>query len=92
MADILMGTPLGASHRKSRARSFIRDPNGILVGGKPSEAFDPHAQIPADAEDTRFRQDGLELWMRSGDDSVVYLVGDADVEAWPQVQRIPGCA
>jgi hypothetical protein len=92
VAEILMGTPLGTSHEKSSARSFIRDPEGILVGRKLSEAFDAHAQVPADAQDRRFRQDDLELWMRPRDDSFVYLVGEADVEAWPQVQGMPGCA
>jgi hypothetical protein len=93
VADILMGTPLGRSQDKSRPRSFIRDPKGILVGRKTSEAFDAHAQLPVDAKDTGYRQDDLQLWMRPADDSFVYLVGESDVEAWP---RMPtpgvGCA
>ena len=94
VADILMGQPLGAPTSESKSRMFIRDPQQILTNRKTSQAFDADAQLPADAEDTGFRQDGLELWMRPGDDSFVYLLVNEDgVEAWPQATgQVAGCA
>jgi hypothetical protein len=93
VADILMGSPLGVSTERSKPRIFIRDPKGILATPRTSEAFDPDAQLPPDAEDTGFRQGGVELWMRQANDAFVYLVDEeANVEAWPKWRRWVGCA
>jgi hypothetical protein len=85
VADILMGTPLGASTERSEARTFIRDPNGILTNRRTSEAFDADAELPPNAKATGFQQDDYELWMLRGKDDFVYLVDEeGNVEAWPR--------
>ena len=94
LADILMGTPLGASTERSKARTFIRDPNGTLTDRRTNEAFDADAELPANVKATGFRQNEYELWVRRGNDDFVYLVDEeGNAQAWPQAEgRVSGCA
>lgn len=92
VADLLMGTPLGTSTKNSEPRQFVRDPAGILVDRRTSQAFDPNARLPPGAKDTGFRQDGVELWMRPDRDGLAYLVDGDRVEAWPLGRAVAGCA
>ena len=93
VADILMGWPLGESHARHRpSRIFVRDPNGVVADRQTSAAVDADAELPEDAVDTGYRQDGRALWMRPDDGSFVYLVSGDRVEAWPHDPIPSGCA
>lgn len=93
VADILMGTPLGASSDKSDARIYVRDPTNVFGDDFVSEAFDADAELPSEARDTGYRdaETGAELWMEPHDDSFVYLVFDDQVERWPKDDSPAGC-
>jgi hypothetical protein len=91
-ADILIGWPLGSSHHDHQPyRIFVRDPHNVLRDAETSSAFDDDAELPTDAVDTGYRQDGTELWMRPDDDAFVYLVLADRVERWPYDARPTGC-
>lgn len=62
-------------------RQYLRDPRGV-VDAPLTAAFDPDAELPADAVATGYHRAGQTLWL-SGDGSVAYLVDDEQVEAWP---------
>jgi hypothetical protein len=92
VADILLGWPLGSSHAEHRPyRIFVRDPENVLGDSEIADAFDDGAELPAEAVDTGYRQEGAELWMQPGDDAYVYLVYADRVERWPHDGRPAGC-
>jgi hypothetical protein len=92
-APYATSSSVAATNMHSAPRQFIRDPDGVLVDRQTSDAFDPHPTLPADIEGTGFRQDEVELWMRPGEDALVYLVDGDRVEAWPRVTApVTGCA
>ena len=93
VADVLMGWPVGSSHRKPHPfRIFVRDPQNVFGDSRISRDLDEHAELPGDAVDTGYRQDEAELWIRPHDDAFIYLVQEDNVERWPQDETPPGCA
>lgn len=62
-------------------RDYLRDPRGV-VDVPLVAAFDPDAELPADAVATGYHRAGQTLWLRN-DGMVAYLVDDEQVEAWP---------
>ena len=89
---IYMGTPLGTSGRESPPRQYVRDPKGSVGDPAMTEAFDPDAELPPDAEDTGYRQDEFQLWMRPSDDSAIFLVGSSHTERWPKDETPAACS
>ena len=82
--DIVMGTPLGASHQsESPARIY----------GETEGAIDRDAQLSRSAEATGYRQGGYELWMDGSDQSSLFLVYADHVERWElAAPPLRGCA
>lgn len=72
-------------------RQYIRDIDGQFLDMKVIEqAYAADPELPADAEDTGFRQDRRHLWL-ARDGSAAY-VGDAtQVERWPLATEPFGC-
>lgn len=68
---------------------FVRAPQPDLENyfGEP---YQPHAQLPADAEATGFMRDGKRLWLSSDDDRA-YVGTRDDVEVWPRTIQPLGC-
>jgi hypothetical protein len=64
-------------------RQFMRDPNGAYGGPGLSGSLDLRAELPADAQNTGFHQEGWTLWVDPEGD-FVYLVSDNRVERWPR--------
>lgn len=90
--DLVMGTPLGASHRVSEVRTFIKDAEHVISERDYHERLDLDADLPDDARDTGYRQGDVELWMRPNDNPYAYIVHPDHVEAWPYAESPPGCA
>lgn len=90
---IVTGIPVGERYTDSSdAAEFIRDPDNVFGDPEIAAAFDPDADLPADAEDTGFRNDGSELWIVPGDGGAIYLVTGESVERWPHDAEPTGCA
>jgi hypothetical protein len=90
---IVTGIPVGERYTDaSDDAEFIRDPDNVFGDPEIAAAFDPNAELPADAEDTGFRNEGSELWIVPGDDSAIYLVTGESVERWPHDPEPTGCA
>lgn len=92
VADILMGTPLGKTPERSRARIYVKDPENVFRDNETSRLYDPDAEVPQEAVDSGYRQDGAALWIVPGDDRLLYLVHEDRIEAWPLDKTPPGCA
>lgn len=90
---IVTGIPVGERYTDaSDDAEYIRDPENVFGDSDIAAAFDPDAELPADAEDTGFRSEGTELWVVPGDDSAIYLVTGETVESWPHDPEPTGCA
>jgi hypothetical protein len=63
-------------------QQFISDPRGVM-GVTYMVPYDHDTELPADAIDTGYRLEDIELWM-SADGQVAYLAGSDRVEAWPK--------
>lgn len=90
VADILMGTPLGAPHSSSRARIYIKDPTGQFGMSEIQAGYEADADLPEDATDSGYRQKSSELWTVPDGDAI-YLVSEDQVERWPHVEAPPTC-
>jgi hypothetical protein len=56
--------------------------------------YDGDAELPADAEDSGYRNGGRQLWLVP-DREAAYLVAEddpADVERWPAAREVMACA
>jgi hypothetical protein len=89
--EILLGWPPLSVMEGGDARIFVRDPSNRFRDRKTADAYDPTADLPADAEDTKLRQDGAELWADANGDAI-YLVNNDHTELWPLDETTPGCA
>ncbi|MEQ1787555.1 MAG: hypothetical protein ABL966_10915 [Acidimicrobiales bacterium] len=90
---LVIGTPVGTSSTDGGARTYYRDPEGLLGSSEPPNPnLDLDAELPATAVDTGYHQGDRMLWIDEADDSRVYLVSDDHVEAWPLDLEQHGCA
>lgn len=71
-------------------RQYLRDPQGLLEG-QVVGPYDGDTQLPADATDTGYRNNGQELWL-DPDADTAYVVTDTTVEAWPATTDRVACA
>ncbi|GAA4975442.1 hypothetical protein [Kineococcus glutinatus] len=72
-------------------RTYLRDPDGVVAGGRYAEAFDADAALPPDAVDTGLRLDGVQLWTTPGGDVAYLRDPEGGVEAWPATEVPIGC-
>jgi len=72
-------------------RGYISDPEGVLDGKGFVAPFDADAELPSDAIDTGYQQQGLRLWL-SNDRLIAFVVTADRVEAWPSSTEEFGCA
>lgn len=85
-----LSLPLGTVAADSRGlRQFIRDPDGVILPELRTGLR--KLPLPADAEDTGYRLDGLQLWLSPGDADAAYLRSPVDVERWPSPPGIVAC-
>jgi hypothetical protein len=89
---VTIGTPFGASTKRSAPRSYVRDPEGLLYEPTLMQRLDRDADPPATASAIGYRQRGRELWLDAADDSLVYVVDGDGVEAWPRYDQPLECA
>lgn len=86
-----LGWPLGTVSRTSaEIRQYIRDPDGSIaygVSGKVEIGVD----LPADAQDTGYRNRGLELWLSESDPNAAFVRTAGDVERWPRADPVIAC-
>jgi hypothetical protein len=87
-----LGWPLGTvSQTSAEIRQLIRDPTGVIDRGlrdKLALAID----LPADAQDTGYRNGELELWLSPSNPDAAYLRVGSDVERWPRAEPVVACA
>jgi hypothetical protein len=86
--------PLGevVTGYSAAVRQYVWDPggaHGFDLRGTPERDAVP----PADAVDTGFRRDAVELWIADSDaDRYVYLrQSDGSFERWPRSEQLNGC-
>lgn len=85
-----LGWPLGTvSQTALQSRQFIRDPEGVISVDLQGQLR--AGPLPADAEDTGYRLDGLELWLSASDPNGAYLRSGTDVERWPLADPFFAC-
>lgn len=70
---------------------YISDPQGVLGGRGFVAPFDADAELPSDAIDTGYQQQGRRLWL-SNDRLIAFVVTADRVEAWPSSTEEFGCA
>ena len=92
---MFIGWPPGTDATSSaRARQYIRDTRGALLGDRFLQgSFGHNPALPPDATDTGFRYDGvLKLYIAPSDaDRYVYLIAPADSERWPRSDPMTLC-
>ncbi len=87
-----VGWPLGTvAQTSAESRQFVRDPDGVL-DPVLRDALAVHVALPADATDTGYRNQELELWLSPSEPDAAYLrVGD-DAERWPRADPVIACS
>jgi hypothetical protein len=86
-----LGWPLGTvSQSAVEIRQFIRDPDGV-IDPRLRDRLARHVTLPADARDTGYRQQELELWLSPSEPDVAYLRASEDVERWPRAEPVIAC-
>lgn len=71
-------------------RQYLRDPQDLLRD-QTTTPYNGDGQLPADATDTGYRNNGQELWL-SPDADIAYIVTNTTVEAWPATTNRVACA
>ncbi|GIH10522.1 hypothetical protein Rhe02_85890 [Rhizocola hellebori] len=86
-----LGWPLGTvSETMDQARQYIRDPGGAIDKDLRDKLMF-HVAMPADARDTGYRYNAVELWLSPSNPDAAYLrVGD-DIELWPRPLTVVAC-
>jgi len=78
-----------------RTRIFVKDPEGVLAYVAPylRDGYDADAELPRDAVDSGYRNDGFALWHSpAAGDSRIYEVGaDGTPESWPKATTTVAC-
>ncbi|MFJ3669306.1 hypothetical protein ACIPSE_22915 [Streptomyces sp. NPDC090106] len=68
------------------ARTYARDPQGVLGPETLTGRYDGDATLPAGARDSGYRLDDWRLWL-TDDPARVYVRTPDGVEAWPRVRQ-----
>jgi len=94
---LTLAWPLGSDFRgggEGDARSYVRDPEGVLEGDFAVPPPDLAASLPDDATYTGYHRGEWQLWVSPSDvDQAAYLVaGSGLVERWPRSERLIACA
>ncbi|MFF8970098.1 hypothetical protein [Streptomyces sp. NPDC014995] len=76
--------------RGADARTYVRDPDGVLEPGMLDAPFDGDVRMPADAHDTGYRYRDWQLWL-TDDRATAYVRTPDGVEAWPSAKDGVGC-
>lgn len=92
VTTLVVGTPVGASTNDTPLRIYRRDPAGATSKGVRDPRLDLDAVLSPGAAPIGYTHHGRSIWIDEADDSVVYLVEDDAVEAWPRDDRDLGCA
>lgn len=90
VAMIVMADYLGALIEGDNARVYVKDPDNVFGDVTTSSAFDPDAELPEEATDTRHRQGKATLWTVPLDEAI-YLHFGNHVEKWPLDTDPPDC-
>ncbi|MFE6889573.1 hypothetical protein [Streptomyces sp. NPDC057694] len=82
----------GGDDGRPRGRQYLRDPEGKLtdIDGL-SSTYAKDVELPADAVDTGYRQDGRELWLARDRSHAYVRDADGTVERWPGRKEPVGC-
>ena len=92
VSSVSVGTPFGASKQDTPERSYTRDPDDLYGSPNLRKRLELDATLPADAIDTGYRRDGAALWVDPSDDTLIYVVTDDAIEAWPLLREEVFCA
>jgi hypothetical protein len=92
VTTLVVGTPIGTSTRDTPSRTYRRDPAGATSGGIPNPHLDLDAVLSPGAAATGYTHLGRAIWIDESDDSLVYVIDDDTVEAWPRDDRDLACA
>jgi nitrite reductase/ring-hydroxylating ferredoxin subunit len=89
---LTLAWPLGSDFRgasEGAARSYVRDPEGVLGGDDAVPPPDLVASLPDDASYTGYHRGDWQLWVSPSDvDQAVYLVARGRaVERWPRAEH-----
>jgi hypothetical protein len=79
-----------ASGKRRDERLYVRDPEGRFRN-QWQAPYLRFTRLPNDARNTGYRRDGATIWMASDHDSI-YIKDGGNVQRWPRVLRIAGCA
>lgn len=86
-----LGWPLGTVSRTSaEIRQYIRDPEGAIDPAL-RDRLAIGVALPADAQDTGYRLDTVELWLSPSQPDAAYLRTADDVERWPRAESAIAC-
>lgn len=79
-----------SSGKRRDQRFYVRDPEGRFRNQwrAPYLRF---TKLPSDARNTGYRRDGATIWMAPDRDSI-YIKDGRNVQRWPRVPNIAGCA
>lgn len=73
-----------------RGDTFVKDPEGVLPSEHLNGTFVPDTSMPTDANDTGYRLDAQQLWVRA-DGSAAFVMTEQRVERWPAADEALGC-
>ncbi|MEU2283294.1 hypothetical protein ABZ614_15440 [Streptomyces sp. NPDC013178] len=76
--------------RGADARTYVRDPDGVLEPGLLNAPYDGDVRMPADAHDTGYRYENRQLWL-TDDRATAYVRTPDGVEAWPSAKDVIAC-
>lgn len=76
--------------RDADARTYVRDPDGVLEPGMLTTPYDGDVRMPADAHDTGYRYRDWQLWL-TDDRATAYVRTPDGVEAWPSAKDVIAC-
>jgi hypothetical protein len=96
---LTLAWPVGSDFRggedgEDAARSYVRDPEGVLAGDFGVPPPDLAASLPGDASHSGYHRGDWQLWVSPSDiDEAVYLVAaNGSVERWPRSGQPIACA
>lgn len=88
---LYLGSPLGTptSFKSGKGREYARNPEGNVDTVQP---FQENVHLPSTAHDTGYRLGEIELWIAGNARDGVFIVDGDNVELWPRLADLIGCA